>query len=243
VDSYKKYRPTYPAGIIDVLIQKIGLDPDDVVADIGAGTGISSELFLRNGNVVYSVEPNDAMRRSGEELRVRFPQFESIKGAAEETTLPGSCIDLIVAGQAFHWFDRPKARIEFGRIAKPKAHIVLMWNDRNATSAFMEAYEGFVREYSIDYNSVSHQNISDELIVEFFHPHRVQKILLPNTQVFGFEGLKGRNLSASYMPNENDARFAPAVDALRRIFDRHQKDGKVLFELETRVYWGKCGAE
>jgi predicted RNA methylase len=50
VENYVLYRPHYPAAIIDFLKKETGLTKNHVVADIGSGTGILSELFLQHGN-------------------------------------------------------------------------------------------------------------------------------------------------------------------------------------------------
>jgi hypothetical protein len=57
--------------------------------------------------------------------------------------------------------------------------------------------------------------------------------------VFGYEGLRGRLLSSSYAPAAGDPRHEPMMAELRAIFDRHQQDGKVTFEYDTQVYWGR----
>lgn len=114
VEDYVKYRPGYP----DAVVRTLGLEPWMVVADIGSGTGISTEPFLRRGNKVYAVEPNADMRAKAEELLGRYPGFVSVDGTAEKTGLEDSSVDLIVAGQAFHWFDPVGTRAEWVRIAR-----------------------------------------------------------------------------------------------------------------------------
>src|SRR5438105_3743213 len=52
VDHYVKFRPGYPAELLSFLGGAIGLTPSWRVADVGAGTGISAELFLNHGNDV-----------------------------------------------------------------------------------------------------------------------------------------------------------------------------------------------
>src|SRR5579872_6213874 len=120
VDNYVKYRPGYPKEILTFLKDAAGFSPDWIVADIGSGTGISTTLFLDNGNTVYTVEPNGPMRTKAEELLDSRPGFISIDGTAEATTLPPSSIDLIIAGQAFHWFDPIPTKKEFHRILRPQ---------------------------------------------------------------------------------------------------------------------------
>ena len=104
VPYYHQFRPRYPASMLDVL-ETYGLTPESVVADIGAGTGISSELFLSYGCTVYAIEPNVEMRAASERYYGEQPNFHAIGGGAEATTLAERSIDWVVAGQAFHWFD------------------------------------------------------------------------------------------------------------------------------------------
>ena len=126
VENYIKYRPDYPNEVIAFLkIQKL-LTAESVIADIGSGTGISTELFLKQGNVVAGVEPNKEMREAGERLLKKYSNFKSIDATAENTTLENKSIDLVIAGQAFHWFDKEKSKKEFQRILKPNGTVVLM---------------------------------------------------------------------------------------------------------------------
>lgn len=116
VDNYTLYRPHYPKEIIPFLKKEIGLTEHSLIADIGSGTGISSEIFLDNGNMVYAVEPNIEMREAAEKMHKFDKNFISINASAEKTSLKDNSIDVIIAGQAFHWFDKTLAKNEFKRI-------------------------------------------------------------------------------------------------------------------------------
>ena len=130
VANYVKYRPGYPRAIIGYLEQTCGFTHESVVADIGCGTGLSSQLFLENCKRVIGVEPNAAMRAAAIEFLADFPDFSIIDGTSEATTLPDHSVDIVVAAQAFHWFDPERTRAEFRRILKPGGHVVLIWNER-----------------------------------------------------------------------------------------------------------------
>ena len=75
VENYVRYRPGYPQAVLDLLKSECGLTPDSVVADIASGTGIFSRLLLENGNQVFGVEPNSAMRSAGEEFLAGYPRL------------------------------------------------------------------------------------------------------------------------------------------------------------------------
>src|SRR5688500_16346348 len=126
VDAYVAARPTYPPQVIEHLRAAIGLDPTWTTADLGSGTGISSKLFLENGNPVFAIEPNAPMRDAAEKSLRAFANFQSINASAEATTLPAASIDLVVAAQAFHWFDVGAVRLECLRILRPAGHALLM---------------------------------------------------------------------------------------------------------------------
>ena len=154
VENYVRYRPGYPDAVLAWLRAECDLTPAAVVADIGSGTGKLAELFLRNGNRVFGVEPNREMREAGEGMLAGFPNFVSVDGAAEATTLPAASVDFVTAGQAFHWFDRQTARREFARILKPGGWVVLVWNERRSDSPFLRDYEALLREFASEYEQV-----------------------------------------------------------------------------------------
>ena len=239
VDNYIKYRPGYPSEIIPLLRTECGLTPETIIADLGFGTGLLTELFLKNGNRVYGVEPNPEMRVAGENFLVNYTNFTSIDGTAEATTLPDDSIDMIVAGQAFHWFDRQMARPEFQRILKPNGWVVLIWNGFHVeTSALNSGYQDIVLRYGTDYKEVARE-ISGVDVDPFFAPNKCQRARFAFKQHFDFEGLKGRLLSSSYAPDSNHPQFATMIDDLRILFEANQQDGQVGFEYQTEVYYGQ----
>ncbi len=239
VDNYIKFRPDYPSEILAFLKQKGFLKKNTVVADIGSGTGISAELFLKDGNIVFGVEPNKEMREAGERLLSGYKNFKSINATAENTSLENSSVDLIIAGQAFHWFDKVKCKEEFKRILKPDGVVVLMWNDRRIDSTqFLEAYEDFIKMFATDYLQVNHKNIDEKIFNNFFEGDYQMESFL-NYQYFDLEGLKGRILSSSYMPTEGHKDFDFMMSVLKKIFTRFQEDGKVTIEYDTKLYYGQ----
>ncbi len=243
VAAYVRYRPRYPAAIVPALARECGLAPEAVIADLGSGTGFLAELFLENGNLVYGVEPNREMREAGARLLARYPRFTSVDGRAEATTLAAASVELVTAGQAFHWFDRPAARREFARILKPSGWVVLVWNVRRKTAtAFLRAYERLLLEYSIDYRTVDHSNVTDEVIADFFAPGTFTVLSFENPQVFDYDGLEGRLMSSSYVPESGHPNHAPMLAALRGLFAEHQVAGTVTFEHDTRLYVGRLRA-
>lgn len=202
VENYVRYRPGYPSELIELLRRECGLTADSVVADIGSGTGKLAELLVGLGCTVFGVEPNVEMRETGERLLKHFPCFISIAATAEATSLSPGSIDLITASQAFHWFDRSRARAEFVRILKPRHPVALIWNDRRTDATpFLMAYEQLLRDFATDYAEVNHRNIDSAMLRKFFGDEpRLTKF--PYSQRFDFAGLQGRLLSSSYAPEQ-----------------------------------------
>ncbi|MGA9780372.1 MAG: class I SAM-dependent methyltransferase [Limisphaerales bacterium] len=242
VENYIKYRPGYPLAIPDLLKEKCGLTCGSVVADIGSGTGILTELFLRNGNRVFAVEPNRDMREAAERLLGQYPNLTSISGTAETSTLKDQSVDFITASQAFHWFDRKQSRREFLRILKPGGWTVLIWNERIIASPFAKAYEHLLRTYGTDYEEVNHKPADAKVIGPFFGANGYEQAAFPNRQVFDWDGLKGRLLSSSYAPEPGHPRRVPMLEALNALFAKYQTDGKVVFEYDTLVCYGQLSA-
>ena len=242
VENYARYRPGYPPGVIDILKSYCDLKKSSVVADVGSGTGILSEMFLKNGNRVFGVEPNTEMRAYAERTLTGYANFASVAGTAEETTLESATVDFITAAQAFHWFDRQKARKEFARILKPAGWVVLIWNERRLDSTpFLRAYEDLLLRYGTDYEKVRHENVVSE-IGDFFAPQPFQLKNLENSQRFDFESLKGRLLSSSYTPDPDHPSFTAMLEELERIFKTHESGGVVTVEYETQIYYGQLSA-
>lgn len=238
VENYMKYRPMYPAAVLDCLRDECGLIETAVLADIGSGTGILTKLFLENGHLVYGVEPNQEMRQAAEKFLDSYPNFRSVNGTAEFTTLPTHSIDLITAGQAFHWFNVQKARQEFLRILKPDGYVALVWNERKSqTGGFMEEFEALLNQYAISYSDVK-QTGSYVDIVPFFGGE-VQTRVFANKQVFNWEGLRGRFLSSSYAPLPEHPNHYPMITSLGELFEKWQKNGRIDFDYETQLFWGQ----
>jgi SAM-dependent methyltransferase len=238
-ENYLKYRPHYPDEIINFLKKVKVLKASSLIADIGSGTGFSSELFLKNGNTVFGVEPNKEMREAGEKHLSGYKNFISVNGTAEKTTLNSGSIDIIAAGQAFHWFNFSEARDEFRRIAKPEGYLVLIWNVRRFIDAgFGTDYEKMLTEFGTDYKEVEHKTITTR-DYDNFYPGKYKTANFSNKQLLDFEGLKGRLLSSSYSPDDSSPKYRPMLKRLKEIFDKHQANGKVKMSYNTEVYYGK----
>jgi ubiquinone/menaquinone biosynthesis C-methylase UbiE len=237
-EIYAQARPTYPQSAIDFIMERCGLDHSSILADIGCGTGISSRLFSLRGLQVIGIEPNDEMREfaAHEEATHASPPVRYQKGTAEQTSLPDSCLDALLAAQAFHWFEAEPTLHEFHRILKPTGWAVLMWNERDESDRFTTAYGDVIRAQK-ETNAVEKQRgrIAGEPLLQssLFKDARMDKFF--NEQIVDEEGLIARACSASYVPKDGPE-LDQMKDDLRAVFQRFQRNGKVAIKYETLVF-------
>jgi len=240
VRNYVKYRPHYPQEVIAELRKDCRLTPNSWVADIGSGAGFLAGLFLQNGNPVFAVEPNRDMREASEELLGKYAGFHSVDGRAESTTLGNQCVDFVVSGQAFHWFDRQVARGEFLRILKPDGWVMIVWNERDTRSnPFMAAYEQLIQRHAPEYALVDYRQAYHAGVPDFFGAYGYQLRTFRYRQEFDYEGLRGRLLSSSYTPEAGHPNHEPMLSALLEIFRLYENNGRVEFAYTTRMYYGQ----
>lgn len=236
VENYAKYRPNYPKEIIEFLNTTIGLTKSDIIADIGSGTGISAKLFLDSGNEVYGIEPNSEMRAAGEKYLINYTNFHSIDASSEDTKLKSESVDIIVSGQAFHWFEPEPTKKEFLRILKPDGFVVIFNNRRKASNnQFMNEYKELITKYS----EKEFSNLLNTDLPNFFGLKTIHKEIFSNPQVFNLERLKGDLVSYSYIPNEEDLRFSNMVSEFELLFKKFNNNGTLVFDYETVLYYCK----
>ena len=238
VDDYVRYRPEYPLEIIDFLQETFGLTTDKIVADVGAGTGIATAMLLNAGYRVYAVEPNREMREKAVALLHSYPGFTMYSGTAEHTELEVHSVDAVLVFQAFHWFDVEKTRMEFKRILKPGGITAIIWNERKLTSGFEKEYDALIVKYAIDYVPAD-KRFSTEQVRPFFDPEPFEYKVFGYRQEFDFEGLRGRLQSSSYMPTKDDGGYEAMINDLKLLFDKHQQDGMIAIDYDTKVYAGR----
>jgi SAM-dependent methyltransferase len=234
VEAYARYRPSYPRETLTLLERECALTAACKIADIGSGTGLLARLFLDFGCEVTCVEPNLEMRTAGERLLSGRPRFHSVEGRAEATTLPDGSVDLVTAGQAFHWFEPAGARAEFQRILKPPGWVVLIWNERLITPGFMAEHEALLNKFA---NEKPHP--AAEEFNSFYGHTDWQLALIPNQQSLDEEGLRGRIESSSWSPLPGAEGYEAMTQEASRLFIKYQHGGLVSIEYETHVYYGR----
>jgi SAM-dependent methyltransferase len=240
VDSYVRARPSYPVAVLDAIEEETARSGPLSVADVGSGTGIFTKLLLERGHTVYAVEPNAPMRTAAERDLGANPYFRSVDGKAEATRLADASVDLVTAAQAFHWFDRDAARVEWSRILRPPRWAALLWNDRRSEPGFGSAYEEFLKEWGgEEYRRVRWSWAVGDTLGKFFGPDGFRERTVTNKQELDLAGVQGRLLSSSYLPGPDDSRREPMLAAAAGMFERFQNGGTVVLSYETKLYVGR----
>lgn len=226
--NYDLYRPSYPRKLVDWIIKTSKIKSSGIIVDIGCGTGISTRLFDKRGFTVIGLDPNKEM------LSYAISHGGNVLyglGTAEKTGLKKQSVDLITVAQAFHWFNVKNVMKEFKKVLKPQGSVCAFWNIR-VMSPFMEDYQKIVDKFCVDYPRTKKASETIPEIKSFSGIKYFKEASFPYFQKFNLEELIGRAYSTSYVVHgvKDHDEFKKS---LKKIFDKHQKKGKVEFIYKT----------
>lgn len=223
-DVYEAGRPSYPVESIAALFEGLG-DPQTLaVADLGAGTGISTRLLAAYGPRVIALEPNAPMRAKA----VPDPRVTWVDGTAEATTLADASVDVAVAAQAWHWFDHDVAVRELRRIVRPGGRLAVLYNERDERDPFTAGLGDIFRAYATE----PVEALRADALARFCTLPGAVRREFGNTQMLDRDGIHARMASSSYVPHEGAAADAMHADA-EALFERFAHAGRVLIHLAT----------
>ncbi|MGI2335777.1 MAG: class I SAM-dependent methyltransferase [Dehalogenimonas sp.] len=236
IESYANYLPGYPTAYIDYLTQRGKLRDDSIIADIGAGAGILAKAIAPRVNRVLAVELDEKMRLAGVENCRSVPNITVIPGSAEGTGLESSSIDLLTAGQSFHYFDTEASKLEFRRILKPGGLTALSWHIRVRDYLFGEAFENLMRQFCPDYRGAS---VNEWPTGQFFKNGEYERRTFANHRLVDLETLIGYALSMPFSPTKGEARFSEFVEKLATLYDKYSDHGKLELRAAVDSYCGE----
>ena len=243
-ENYAKYRPGYPKEVLEFLEERCALRSGSTIADVGSGTGALSALFVEGGHRVFGVEPNREMREAAEGFLGDHPLFESVDGAAEDTTLADGSVDLVAVANALHWVERDAAKAEFSRVLGSGGRVAVVWSmSREGGTPFLEAHTELVLTHRTGGGAGGAGDVHG-MTGAFFDGgsggHRgYETASFPHFQALDFEGLKGLVLSSSTMPAPGRPGSEEMLRGLEGIFRAHESGGEVVMEYEVSVYCGR----
>lgn len=240
--AYSIYRPNYPSAYIDYLIQSNSLNLDSTIADIGSGTGVLTQQLLDKGFQVHAVEPNDDMRSKAEINLKKYPNFISHNATAEHTSLSDKSVDLIIAAQSFHWFDKTLFKIESKRILKKDANVSLVFNNRILSDPLIIENATICKTYCPGFKGFSNGIFNDkeefQKVIQGFYNDKFEYKEFEHPIPFHLDGFIGRNLSSSFSIGSDDENYLNFIDALTELFYKYSKDGVLMMPNLTISYMG-----
>lgn len=223
--DYSVSRPSYGSDALDFILA--GTSRPLRVADIGAGTGISSRLFAARGAEVLAIEPNAAMRAHAEP----YAGVDYVDGTAEATGLADASVDLLTAFQAFHWFANAAALAECVRIVRPGGRAALVLNERDERDPVSAAYGALYHRYALD-DTEQRRMRSVDIFKRL--PGHVAEREFHHVQTLDRSSLWRRTISSSYMPQSGAAAEHLRAD-VEALYDRCAGDGGIAIALRTIV--------
>ncbi|MFY9587624.1 MAG: methyltransferase domain-containing protein [Actinomycetota bacterium] len=232
--SYQRARPDYPDEAVAFLAERFGIVAGKRLVDLGAGTGKFTSCLTATGARIVAVEPVEDMRGridAGASVHV-------VGGTAETIPLRDGCADAVVAAQAFHWFDGPRALAEMHRILVPGGGLGLVWNARDRSSAWVAEMSDIVDQYG---NAIRRHE-TEEWRDAFdgatgFSP--LEMTPFPNPQEVDEDQVLDRVASTSFIAILPDDERSGVLDRVRALVRSHPDTRgrkRFTFAHETRVY-------
>lgn len=233
-DDYAKFRPSYPDAAVGWLKSQISAES---VVDIGAGTGIFTQVLLKYFTNVSAIEPNGQMR---EKFKNFLPDVLCLAASGEATGLADNSVDLITVAQAFHWLDAEKFKKEAMRILKPSGRTAIIWNT-TLHSEFTEARNRVCQKYcprfSAGYAGRKSVQAGDIFLREEFF-RKTEVVSFNNPFTMDMRTFEGNMRSRSYALTPDDADYGKFTAELRAVFEKYAVDGLVTEPQETQIYFG-----
>lgn len=185
---YDQVRPSYPEKLIEDIIVKAGIKPEDKLLEIGAGTGKATVQLAKAGFRIHCIELGQNLADILKDKCVNYPNVTVDVGSFEEwePEEEKSC-DLIYCAQAFHWID-PK--IKFNKcydLLKDGGHIALFWyQGSGGVTKLGEEIDAVIRKYVPDYPEDEVEKDSYTETMEMRKSEILQSGLFKDLEVFEY---------------------------------------------------------
>ncbi|RAM52484.1 MAG: SAM-dependent methyltransferase [Hapalosiphonaceae cyanobacterium JJU2] len=230
-EDYVKYRGSYPPSAIDAILAGLAPPQELILADIGAGPGVASQLFAQRGVRVLAIEPNAAMRKAA----IPHPLIEFRDATAESTNLPDASVDVVTCCSAFQWFNHEVSLLEFRRILKASGRLAVLANDRLKNDQFTGEYVRLLRASSE--NAPPEACFSSvEPLINSPHFVNIRQYTFDHRREVDLTGLIGNAMSYSTVPRQGLA-HQQLISSLQDLHERHcNEHGMVSLIYRTIVH-------
>jgi SAM-dependent methyltransferase len=123
-EDYDRFRPGYPASLIDEACTIGGLVHGSRVLEIGCGTGKLTAALVERGLEVEAVDPGPRLvqiaRRQAPRARFHVTGFEDVELASD-------AFDAAFSATAFHWVAPEVGWSKAARVLRPGGVLALIW--------------------------------------------------------------------------------------------------------------------
>jgi SAM-dependent methyltransferase len=238
-EDYDRYRPRYPAQLIQRIADLVGERPDLHVIDVGAGTGIALERILPllgDGVRGEAVDLSTDMVATGRE---KFPHIAWTVGPAEPFLEAASDVDLIVAAQSFQWMDRPRTLAAARGCLAPGGVLAIIQNNRDYhASAFLDAYEALLEELSPGYSRHYRDfDFAAELTAAFAGDGATIEVATTDWEMtMPPEAFAGMARSSTQAQRAIAAHGEAFHERLQALTDEHEDDGSLTIPYRSELF-------
>lgn len=139
--AYIDVRPEYPEAVHDLL----GIAHDDVVVDVGAGTGKLTAQLANRSDRVWALEPSADMRAGFVQALPDFPLGRLLDGSGESLPIADASVDVLTYGQSWHWLDTRAAAAEAARVVRPGGIVAVVFNQLDVRQPWVHRLSRIMR--------------------------------------------------------------------------------------------------
>jgi ubiquinone/menaquinone biosynthesis C-methylase UbiE len=238
-EKYARYRWAYAAPAIQAIVEAAQVNVQSWVADVGAGTGILSQPFAARGVRLFALEPDLAMLACAQRTLAAYPTAACIAAWAEALPLPDHCLDLLLVGQAIHWFEPESARREFQRVLKPGGWLAIVWNHPIDSTLNQAMGVLFTAGNGWDATASTSARPPAPPLNFFFGGEHYQSFTYSAQREESWEQFMGALGSDSHAPDEDHPLYSCLEGAARKVFDQHCHAGVVTVHFATELGLGQ----
>jgi len=128
-EQYDRVRPSYPAELIDTVIDYAHAQPGDPILDVGAGTGRATLLFAERGYGLTAIEPDSEMAAvASKRAATAGLTIELLTVDFEQAQLPEHGFQVLISATAWHWVTPAKRNALAARVLRPGGALAPCWN-------------------------------------------------------------------------------------------------------------------
>lgn len=231
VAAYERARPSFPVDAVEFLIESLGLEAGTRLVDLGAGTGKLTRLLATCGAGVIGVEPVDKMRKA---FVAGLPDIPLTGAVAEALPFRHGSLNAVVAAQAFHWFDGPRALTEIHAALRAGGRLALVWNSRDESVPWVRRLTELMDPYRGD--APAQASLGWKTAFEGdARFSRLEHVEFGDAHELGVDGVVDRVASVSFvaaLPHEERVGLLDRVRALAAA-----EPQPVVLPYRTHVYW------